>query len=60
MPISQPFTTALTDLERVFLGREEPLVRPPALDEGEAAGLAGGVGQGVHNILKAREKQKSH
>ena len=58
MPISQPFTTALTDLQRVFLGREEPLIGPPTLDEGEAAGLAGGVGQGVHHILKRRERER--
>ena len=42
----------------MFLGREQPLVVPPALDEREAAGLAGGVGQGVHHILKRRERER--
>ena len=55
-----PPNLLLTDLEWVFLGCEQPLVAPPALDEGEAAGLAGRVGQRVHHILKWTEKQSLH
>ena len=46
------FFVCVSYLERVFLWREEPLVVPPALNEGEAPGLARGVGQGVDHILE--------
>ena len=48
----------LAHLEGVFLRREEPLVVPPALDEREAARLAGGVRQRVHHILQIKRKAK--
>ena len=47
-------TTTVSHLEWVFLGREESLIVPPPLDQGEPARLPRRVGKSVHHVLKQR------
>ena len=44
----------MSHLEGVFLGREESLIVPPSLDQGEPARLPRRVGKCVHHVLKQR------